>query len=207
MTDPLNPSALLTPPIASAPMRAILDDRARLQRMLDFEVALARAEAAVGVIPALATDQIAAAARTERYDVKTLAEAAVIAGNIAEPLIAALAAEVAKTDAAAAAYVNWGASSQDVTDTALVLELRAATDALVTDLTRAIEGFTALAGRHRRAAAIARTGMQHAMPMPFGLKLAGYAAALARSRERLRRLRRDALVMQFGGRSEERRVG
>src|SRR5262249_5353554 len=113
--------------------------------------------------------------------------------------ISALTAEVAKSDAAAAGYVNWGASSQDVIDTALALELKAAIDALVSDLNRAIEGFTALAGRHRRTAAIARTSMQHAMPMPFGLKLAGYAAALARSRERLRRLRRDALVLQFGG--------
>jgi len=199
MTNSGHPSALLTPPLASAPMRAVLDDRARLQRMLDFEVALARAAAAVGVVPALATDQIAAAARAERYDVKTLAEASVAAGNIAVPLIEALAAEVAKTDAAAAAYVNWGASSQDVIDTGLVLELRAAIDVLVNDLTRAIEGFTALAGRHRRTAAIGRTGMQHAMPLPFGLKLAGYASALARSRERLRRLRRDALVLQFGG--------
>ncbi len=80
-----------------------------------------------------------------------------------------------------------------------MLELRAVIDALVADLNRAIEGFTALAGRHRRTAAVGRTWMQHALPMPFGLKLAGYAAALARSRDRLRRLRREALVLQFGG--------
>ncbi len=78
-------------------MRAILDDRARLQRMLDFEVALARAEAAVGVIPALAIDQIANAAKAERYDVKALGEEAVASGNIAIPLINALTAEVAKS--------------------------------------------------------------------------------------------------------------
>ncbi len=199
MTNPLSPSALLTPLISSAAMRAILDDRARLQRMLDFEVALARAEAAVGIVPALATDQIAAAARAERYDIKALGEEAAAAGDVAVPLIRALAAEVAKTDATAAPYVHWGASSQDVIDTALVLELRAVIDALIVDLNRAIEGFTTLAGRHRRTATVARTGLQHALPMPFGLKLAGYAAALARSRERLRRLRRDALVLQFGG--------
>src|SRR5207237_6332974 len=67
------------------------------------------------------------------------------------------------------------------------------------DLNRAIEAFTTLAGRHRRTATVARTELQHALPMPFGLKLAGYAAALARSRERLRRLRKEALVLQFGG--------
>ena len=121
------------------------------------------------------------------------------AGNIAIPLINALTAEVAKTDAAAAGYIHWGATSQDVIDTALVLELRAAIDALIADLDRAIAGFTTLAARHRRTATVARTWMQHAVPMPFGLKLAGYAAALARSRERLQRLRREALVLQFGG--------
>jgi 3-carboxy-cis,cis-muconate cycloisomerase len=199
MTNPLAPSSLMTPLISSAAMRAVLDDRARLQRMLDFEVALARAEAAVGVVPALATDQIAAAARADRYDLKTLGEEAVAAGNIAIPLINALTAEVAKTDAAAAGYVHWGATSQDVIDTALVLELKAVIDALTADLNRAIEGFTTLAGRYRRTAVVGRTWMQHALPMPFGLKLAGYAAALARSRERLRRLRREALVLQFGG--------
>src|SRR5205085_10601563 len=90
-------------------------------------------------------------------------------------------------------------SHQDVIDTAQVLELRTAIDALVAEINRAIEPLTALAGRHRRTAAIARTELQHALPMPFGLKAAGYAAALARSRERLRRLRKEALVLQFGG--------
>ena len=121
------------------------------------------------------------------------------AGNVATPLVAALTDEVAKTDAEAARYVHWGAAAQDVIDTALMLELRAGIDVLLADLNRAIDGFTALAGRHRRTAAVARTSLQHALPMPFGLKLAGYAAALARSRERLRRLRKEALVLQFGG--------
>src|SRR5262245_32440004 len=131
MTNPLNFSALLTSPVASAPMRAIFDDRARLQRMLDFEAALARAEASLGIVPALASDQIATAARAERYDVKTLVEASVATGDLAAPLIEALTAEVAKADATAAGYVNLGAGSQDVIDSALVLDLRAAIDVLV----------------------------------------------------------------------------
>src|SRR4029450_7504616 len=108
-------------------------------------------------------------------------------------------AEVAKTDAEAARYVHWGATRQDIIDTALVLELRAVLDTLAPDLDRAVDGFTKLAGRNRRQPAVARTWLQHALPMPFGLKLAGYAAALARARERLRRVRREALVLQFGG--------
>jgi 3-carboxy-cis,cis-muconate cycloisomerase len=201
MNNPLNPSSLLTPLISSAAMRAVLDDRARLQRMLDFMLALARAEAAVAVIPALALDAIAAAANAERYDPVAIGEAAVTAGDIAAPLIDALSAEVAKVDPEAARYVNWGASCQDVIDTALMLDLRAAIDTLVIDLNNAIEALTTLAGRHRRIAAVARAALRHALPMPFGLKLAGYAAALARSRERLRRVRKEALALQFGGRA------
>jgi 3-carboxy-cis,cis-muconate cycloisomerase len=199
MTNPLIPSSLLTPLISSAAMRAIVDDRARLQRMLDFEAALARAEAAVAAIPASAVEPIVAACRAELYDLAALGEQAVAAGNVAIPLVKALTAEVAKSDPEAARYVHSGATSQDVIDTALVLELRAGIDALIVDLDRAVEAFTALAGRHRRAAAVARTWLQHALPMPFGLKLAGYAAALARARERLKRLRKEALVLQFGG--------
>ena len=199
MTNPLVPSSLLTALMSSEAMRLILDDRMRVQRMLDFEVALARAEAAIGVVPASAVDPIAAACVADRYDLAALAEEAAGAGNLAGPLVRALTAEVAKTDMAAARYVHWGATSQDIIDTAQVLELRIATDALVADLNRAIEAFTALAGRHRRTAAVARTELQHALPMPFGLKLAGYAAALARARERLRRLRKEALALQFGG--------
>ena len=199
MTIPLAPSLLLPPLVSSAAMRAITDDRARLQRMLDFEAALMRAEAAVGVVPASALEPIAGACRAELYDLAALGEAAAAAGNLAGPLIEALTAEVAKTDAAAASCVHWGATGQDVMDTALVLELRAGIDALIGDLNRAIEAFTSLAGRLRRTASVARTSMRHALPMPFGLKVAGYAAALGRSRERLRRLRKDALVLQLGG--------
>jgi 3-carboxy-cis,cis-muconate cycloisomerase len=204
MTDPLSADALLssqlsTPLYASAAMRAVTADRARLQRMLDFEAALARAEAAVGVIAAGAAGTIGEACNVALYDVPGLLEASAPTGDIAAVLVDALTAEVRKRDGAAASYVHWGAAGQDVTDTALVLELRAAIDVLLADLELAIKGFTALAGRHRRTLGVARTLMKQTLPMPFGLKLAGYAAALARSRERLMRLRREALALQFGG--------
>jgi 3-carboxy-cis,cis-muconate cycloisomerase len=199
MSTPPITSALLTPLASSAAMRAIFDDRARIQRMLDVEVTIARAQAAVGVIPALALAAIERAARAERFDPAALAREAPAAGNIATPLVRALTAEVAKADAEAARYVHWGATGQDIIDTALVLELRAAIDALIEDINRAIETLAALTGRYRRTTTVARTLLQHALPMPFGLKLASYASALARSRERLRRLRKEALVLQFGG--------
>lgn len=199
MTSAANSASLLTTLVSSPAMCAIVDDRAFVQRMLDFEAALARAEAAVAVVPAACVDPIGAACKAERYDLLALGHDAARCGNLATALIGALTAQVALTDPEAALYINWGATTQDVLDSAGMLMLRAGIDALLVDLNRAIDGFTALAGRHRRTAAVARASLQHALPMPFGLKLAGYAAALARSRERLRRLRREALALQFGG--------
>jgi 3-carboxy-cis,cis-muconate cycloisomerase len=192
-------SPLLAPMLSSAAMRAVCDDAAYLQRMLDFEAALARAEAATGVIPDGAASAIAKACTAETFDLAELAEAATRSGNLAIPLVKALTAAVAKADAGAARYVHWGATSQDVIDTATMLTLRLAADALLGDLNRAVAGFARLARQHRDTPMVARTWLQHALPMPFGLKLAEYAAALHRSRIRLNRLRGETLVLQFGG--------
>jgi 3-carboxy-cis,cis-muconate cycloisomerase len=192
-------SPLLAPMLSSAAMRAVCDDAAYLQHMLDFEAALARAEAATGVIPAGAAGPIANACTASSFDLAALAEAATRSGNVAIPLVKALTAGVAETDADAARYVHWGATSQDVIDTAAMLTLRAGIDALLPDLDRAIAGFAELARQHRNTAMVARTWLQHALPMPFGLKLAEYAAALHRSRRRLQRLRAEGLALQFGG--------
>src|SRR5216683_1354458 len=179
-------SPLLAPMLSSAAMRAVCDDATYLQHMLGFEAALARAEAATGVIPAGAADPIAKACKAGLFDLGALAQAATRSGNLAIPLVKALTANVAKADPDAARYVHWGATSQDVIDTAAVLSLRAGIDALLSDVDRA-------------TAMVARTWLQHALPMPFGLKLAEYAAALHRSRARLQRLRREGLALQFGG--------
>ncbi len=180
-------------------MRAICDDATTLQHMLDFEAALARAEAAVGVIPANAVRAIETASRADQFDMGALADAATRAGNLAIPLVKALTARVAKADPDAARYVHWGATSQDVIDSATMLSFRAAIDALLADCDRAIAGFAKLAEKHRNTAVVARTWLQHALPMPFGLKLAEYASALHRSRQRLARLRAEGLALQFGG--------
>lgn len=192
-------SPLLAPMLSSAAMRAICDDRSTLQNMLDFEAALARAEAATDVIPASAVGPIETACKADRFDMAALAEAATRSGNLAIPLVKMLTAGVGKADKEAARYVHWGATSQDVIDTATMLTLRAGIDALDADLSRAIKGFAALARSHRNTAMVARTWLQHALPMPFGLKAAEYAASLARARCRLRRLRREGLALQFGG--------
>jgi 3-carboxy-cis,cis-muconate cycloisomerase len=190
---------LLAPMLSSAAMRAVCNDLAYLQNMLEFEAALARAEAVVGVIPKTAPGPITSACKAESFDLPALAAAATRSGNLAIPLVRALTADVAKADTEAARYVHWGATSQDVIDTAVMLSLRAGTDALLGELDRAVKGFAKLARQHRDTPMVARTWLQHALPMPFGLKLAEYAANLHRSRTRLRRLRSETLALQFGG--------
>ena len=175
-------------------MRVVCDDAACLQHMLDFE-----AEVATGVIPASAAGPITNACKAGSFDLASLAEAATKSGNLAIPLVKALTADVARTDAEAARYVHWGATSQDVIDTATMLTLREGLEVLLKDIGRAVAGFARLAQQHRQTAVVARTWLQHALPMPFGLKLAEYAAALHRSRIRLQRLRGEALALQFGG--------
>ncbi|MBV9531479.1 MAG: 3-carboxy-cis,cis-muconate cycloisomerase, partial [Bradyrhizobium sp.] len=197
MSTPL--SSLLAPMLSSGPMRAVCDDVAYLQNMLDFEAALARAEAAVGVIPEHAAAPIGQACKASAFDLAALAQQATRSGNPAIPLVKALTAKVAKTDAEAGRYVHWGATSQDVIDTAAMLMLAAGIDALLDELESAILGFKKLALAHRNTAIVARTWLQHALPMPFGLKLAEYAAALNRSRLRLKRVSRETLALQFGG--------
>src|SRR6201999_3164766 len=157
-------SPLLAPMLSSGPMRAVCDDATTLNHMLAFEAALARAEAAAGVIPAGAASPIGKACVAESFDIAELAEAATRSGNLAIPLVKALTALVAKTDAEAARYVHWGATSQDVIDTAWMLTLRAGIDALLADLDRAVKGFAGLAQKHRDTAVVGRTWLQHALP-------------------------------------------
>lgn len=192
---------LLGPLFASAKMRAALSDAAMLQRMLDVEAALARAEAAARVIPKSAAAPIAAACQVKRFDIAALGIAAGQAGNVAIPLVKALTAEVAKRDKEAARFVHWGATSQDIIDTATVLALRDATALMDRDLARAIKGFISLAKKHRNSVMAGRTWLQQALPITFGLKAAEYAASLARARIRMITAVEEASVLQFGGAS------
>jgi 3-carboxy-cis,cis-muconate cycloisomerase len=180
-------------------MRAILADSARIQGMLDFEAALARAEARVGMMSEEIAEAIAAHCHADRFEVEALAEATAKAGNPAIPLIAALTARVAADDAEAARYVHWGATSQDAMDTGLVLQLRGALDALEADLARLAAACARLTERTADMTMAGRTWLQQALPLTFGVKAAGWLSAINRHRERLRQMRPRVLVVQLGG--------
>jgi 3-carboxy-cis,cis-muconate cycloisomerase len=180
-------------------MMAAFGDRARLQGMLDFEAGLARAEAAIGLIPAAAATAIARACRADGFDPEALGQDAARAGNPAIPLVKRLIALVAVDDRSAAGFVHWGATSQDAMDTGLALQLRAGLAALEPDLRRLCTALATLAEVHAATPMIGRTWLQHAVPVTFGLKAAGWLAAVERSRGRVDSAGRAARVLQFGG--------
>ncbi|MET0153468.1 MAG: 3-carboxy-cis,cis-muconate cycloisomerase [Candidatus Binatia bacterium] len=180
-------------------MAAAFDDRARLQGMLDFEAALARAEAEHGILPRQSAAAIAAACDAAAYDVSTLSAAAAQAGNPAIPMVEALTAEVARHDGNAARFVHWGATSQDAIDTGLVLQIRGAYPLLDSDLDRLERTLAKLAEEHAATVMVGRTLLQHAVPITFGLKAAGWLSALMRVRRRLAEAIDGARVLQFGG--------
>jgi 3-carboxy-cis,cis-muconate cycloisomerase len=174
---------------------------ARLQAMLDVEAALAEAEASLGVIPATAATAIRTAARVSLYDSAAIAAEARHAGNLAIPLVRHLIERVAEDDAEAARYVHWGATSQDIIDTALVLQLRASVPSIVRDLQRAAQAAAGHARRHVDTLMPGRTWLQQATPTTFGLKAAGWLDALVRVQHTLESALTHALALQFGGAS------
>jgi len=184
---------------ATDAMRDVFSDRARIARMLDFEAALANAEARVGVIPSTAAEAIARACTTEGLDIAAIARDARQAGNLAIPLVAALTRKVAVAAPEAKGYVHWGATSQDAIDTGLVLQLRDALALIDADVDRLAIALARQTRRHAATVLAGRTWLQQALPVTLGVKLAGVLDALHRHRLRLATARRQALVVQFGG--------
>ncbi len=182
-------------------MREIFSDRGRVQGMLDFEAALARAEAAVGVIPAVAVAPIEMACQAERYDFAALADAIGSAGNSAIPLVKALGKVIASGVAEAERYVHLGATSQDAMDTGLVLQLRDALALIEDELAQLTDVLAKQAVAHADTPLAGRTWLQHATPVTLGMKIAGWLGALDRSRQRLAELKPRLLTLQFGGAS------
>lgn len=190
---------LLDPLFRSPAIGAVFSDRATLQGMLDFEAALARAEARIGIIPRAAASAIATKCRAELFDATALSEAAARAGNLAIPLVKHLTTLVAKKDKHAAHFVHWGATSQDAIDTGRILQLRQAMELIARDLDSMAQPLGALAQKHRSTLIAGRTWMQHALPTTLGVKIAGWLDAMVRHRARLAETQKRCLVLQFGG--------
>ena len=176
-------------------MRAIWSDEALVARYVEVEVALAQAEARVGVIPADAAKTIAAKADASKMDLAKLKAETDIVGY---PIIG-IVHQMAKQCGEAGGFVHWGATTQDIMDSATVLQMRAAIDLVDSELAAVEKALAALAAKHRDTVMAGRTHMQHALPVTFGYKAAVWLSSVRRDRARLAAARARALVVQFSG--------
>ena len=177
-------------------LRDAVSDRAWVEAMLEAERALSTAGAAVGVVPADAATRIAEVCRAELYDPEQLAEEGRAVGNPAEPLVRALREAVGGE---AADWVHYGATSQDIVDTAAMLVSRRAIDLVLAELDRLAEACAELARAHRSTPMAARTLLQQAVPTTFGLKAAGWLVGTLEARRRLVAVQAERLAAQLGG--------
>jgi 3-carboxy-cis,cis-muconate cycloisomerase len=179
--------------------KELFGERRTLQAMLDFESGLARAQALLGLIPASAAEEISRCCKAELFDIEVLTQGATASGNLAIPMVKQLTALVRGHSVMAAGYVHFGATSQDAIDTGLILQLRSELSLIEERLKEACEAVADLTRNHRNTPMAGRTWLQHAVPVTFGLKTAGWLDSLLRHFERLGELRRRVLVLQFGG--------
>jgi 3-carboxy-cis,cis-muconate cycloisomerase len=187
--------------VSTEPLAVEFEDAAVLAALLDVEVALARVEGRLGLIPAEAADAIAAAAARGDFDAPAIARAARESGTLAIPFVEMLRDRVGASNASAATFVHWGATSQDLSDTALVLCLRRAFPIVSADHARAVNALRTLSEQHAGTVMLARTLLQAAPPTTFGLKAAGWFGAVSRSGAQMAAALEDACVLQFGGAS------
>jgi len=180
-------------------MLGVFAQDAVVQAMLDFEAALAEAQAAEGVIATAAVVPIRRACALDQVDAAAIVAASGRAGSLAIPLVKQLTEAVRRLDAEAATQVHWGATSQDVIDTAMVLCTRRALGMVEHELAALEQALWRLAERHAGAPVLARTLMQPASVTSFGFKLVQWMAPLARARQRLRAAGEAALQLQLGG--------
>jgi 3-carboxy-cis,cis-muconate cycloisomerase len=177
-------------------IRVLFADRTHLQFMLDVEAALARAEAKLGLVPGTAADSITRAARVENLRLDYIADST---RRVGYPVVAIVKELSRAAGVEAARFIHLGATTQDILDTAIVLQLREVFAILRRDLTALARSLAARAVRYRDTPMAGRTHLQHAVPITFGLKCAVWASPLISHLERLDQAARRILVVQVGG--------
>jgi 3-carboxy-cis,cis-muconate cycloisomerase len=177
-------------------MRAVWSDENRTQKYLDIEAALARVQARLGLIPQEAADEI-----VKHCDVKQIDMAKLRAQTerIGYPVLGVVSQLNALCRDRLGEYCHWGATTQDITDTATVLQIREALDLVEADLAAISAALATLARKHRDTPVIGRSNLQQAIPVTFGYKMAGLLSAVERHRQRLAELRPRVLVGEFAG--------
>jgi 3-carboxy-cis,cis-muconate cycloisomerase len=181
---------------STEPMRRIFADENRIQKYLDIEAALARAQARLGIIPQEACDEICRHCRAQEYDFAKLKAQTERIGYPVLPVVQQL---VSLCRDGLGEWCHWGATTQDITDTATVLQIREALDLVEADIVAIADALAGLARRYRDTPMAGRSNLQQAVPITFGYKVATYLAAFERHRQRLEELRPRILVGEFGG--------
>ena len=192
----LGDSQIFSPLFGDPELAALFSDEAYVRQLLTVEAALGVVEGRLGIIPEKAAQKIAAATAVFQLDYPQMQTAIEKAGVPVSELVRQLRAQVGDE---AADYVHWGATTQDIMDTAVILQTRTALTLLKNRLDPLIENLAQLADRHRHTLMAGRTHSQQALPISFGLKVANWLAPLLRHRQRLAELEPRLLVVQFGG--------
>ena len=196
MPSTLLDSAFYRDQYSTQAMRDIFSDEGRFSSWLETEVALARAQARVGIIPTEAAEKIAAAAILDNINLDEMKAEFDRVGFAIMPLVH----QIAKAcDKDAARYIHWGSTTQDILDTGLVLQMRAGFNLIETEIDAIIRALAVLARDHRDTVMAGRTFQQQAAPITFGYKVAVWLDEIMRHRERLDQLRPRLLVVQCGG--------
>lgn len=180
-------------------VNALFSTEAYLSAMLRFEAALAQAQAEQGMIPKAAAENITSCCTLDHIDIPSLIPAIGLAGNPNIPLVKQLTAAVKQLDPEAAKYVHLGATSQDVIDTALMIQVKAALLLIQKDLEQLLNQLYQLAETHRHSIMAGRSFLQHARPITFGYKVATWMDGLLRTSQRIEQVLRQNMVLQFGG--------
>ncbi|QHW00450.1 3-carboxy-cis,cis-muconate cycloisomerase [Spirosoma endbachense] len=180
-------------------MEALFSDVTELRFMLAFESALAAAQADVGVIPTLAATTIADVCQQTDWDTEQIRQQTLLAGNPAIPFVNLLKERIGWKSPESVRYVHWGATSQDVIDTALMCQLKQALEQLRADLDLLNRQLTTLAHTHQHTPMMGRTLLQQALPITFADKVMGWLDGLLRSVDRLDRIMKECIVLQLGG--------
>jgi len=196
MPTSLIDSAIFRDIFSTEAMRHVFSDGNRVQKYLDFEAALARAQARLGIIPQEAAEEICAHCKLSEIDFTKLKAQTERIGYPVLPVVQQL---VAACRDGLGEWCHWGATTQDITDTATVMQIREALTLIEADLDGIADALAALARKHRDTPMAGRSNLQQAVPITFGYKMATVLAAFERHKQRLRELKPRVLVGEFGG--------
>jgi 3-carboxy-cis,cis-muconate cycloisomerase len=181
---------------STAAMRRVWSDENRTEKYLDIEAALAKVQGRLGIIPAEAAAEIVRRCSLGNIDMERLR---VQTERIGYPVLGVVEQIVEHCSGDLGQWCHWGATTQDITDTATVLQIREGLALVGEDLREISASLADLARRHRLTPMAGRSNLQQAVPVTFGYKMAGILAAIERHRARLEQLRPRALVGEFAG--------